>query len=321
MKKAILSIAAATIIAASSLTGCSAPESAQNEKFNIICTVYPIYDWVTEIVGDQENINVSYLLNNGADLHNYQPGADDMIRISGCDMFIYVGGESDEWVNAALDEAVNDDMTVISLLDCINDSNKLLEEEKEGMEPSDEEEEDEAYDEHIWLSLNAAEQCCSEINNKLSSRLPDKSAAFNSGCENYISKLDALDKSYRDTLSAKTENTLIFADRFPFLYLVNDYGLDYYAAFSGCSAETEASFNTIAFLAKKVDELNVSTIFTIEGSDSSIAEAVIDNTTSKSQNIAVLNSAQSISDDDIKNGMTYLSIMENNLEVLKEALK
>ena len=306
------------------LAGCGTQSNEQNnDKLSIVTTIFPEYDWVMNILGDNaENADVTMLLDSGIDLHNFQPTADDIIKISNCDIFIYVGGESDEWVEDALKGVTNKDIIVIDLLESLGDAVKE-EELVEGMEEEDEDEEDQGpeYDEHIWLSLKNASVLCNVIKDALCKADTDYADAYDSNTTAYIEKLDVLDTQYRSAVKAASKKNVLFGDRFPFRYLVDDYGLSYYAAFVGCSAETEASFETIAFLAGKVDELSLSTVLTLEGTDHRIAETVISTTTTKSAKIRSMDSMQSITAADVKNGVTYLSIMEKNLEVLKEALK
>lgn len=305
------------------MCGCGeVPE--KSDKLSIVCTVFPEYDWVREITnGHEENFEITYLLSNGSDMHSYQPTVDDMIKISSCDLFIYIGGESDKWTKDAIKQAKNKDLKTISLLDSLGSSVKE-EEHKEGMQDSDEEdhdhEEQAEYDEHIWLSLKNAETLCNSIAEEIYSLDPENKTDYQNNLTDYCKQLENLDTQYSETLSNIPNKTLIFGDRFPFRYLVDDYGLDYYAAFSGCSAETEASFETITFLSDKIDEINADTIFTIEGSDDSIANAIISSTEKKNQKIAHLNSIQSVNSEQVKNGTTYISIMKSNLDILKEAL-
>lgn len=325
MFKKIISAISAVLISASVLTGCSSAQVKDDSKINIVCTVFPAYDWTRQIIGDSDNINLTYLLGNGSDLHNFQPTADDIIKISDCDIFIYVGGESDEWIEDTLDNAVNKDMKVIKLLDVLADF--VVEEEiKEGMadENNHDEHEDEhetEYDEHIWLSLKNAQKCVNEITTAIISVDSDNNVKYLSNSNDYLADLIKMDKIFTYLFDLNPDSTLIFGDRFPFRYFVEDYNLDYYAAFTGCSADTQASFETITFLAKKADELNTDTIFAIENSDCTIADAVIENTQSKSQNIAVLDSAQSVTNQQINDGVTYLSIMKKNYDVLQEVFQ
>lgn len=333
MKKYI-SILLVAVMAVCCFSACGQGNSNTNtqtkdnndKRIKVVTTIFPEYDWVKEIAGEEAaNMDITMLLDNGVDLHSYQPTADDIMKISDCDLFIYVGGESDAWVEDALKEAVNKDMKVINLLDVLGSSVKE-EEVVEGMEAEEEEEEDGAeeepeYDEHVWLSLKNAKVLCKAIADDLAEIDTENADTYQENEKAYADKLDELDKKYQKTVDSASQKTLLFGDRFPFRYLVDDYGLSYYAAFVGCSAETEASFETITFLAEKVDKLGLKNIMTIEKSDHKIAKTIIKNTKEKNQSILTLDSMQSTTSDDVKKGATYFSIMENNLNVLQEALK
>ena len=318
--KKILSFIIIGAMLVTCLTACDAPEiKKDSNKLQIVTTIFPEYDWVMAILGDKaEDADVTMLLDNGVDLHSFQPTAADIAGISTCDVFIYVGGESDAWVADALSEATNKDMKVINLLDVLGD--KVKEEEAvEGMEAEEEGEEVE-YDEHVWLSLKNAEILVREIADVLGEADPENKDIYTNNADSYIDELRNLDGEYQIVVDNASRDTLLFGDRFPFRYLVDDYGLNYYAAFSGCSAETEASFETIVFLAGKVDDLDLDTILIIENSSDSIAKTIIENTSSKDQQILSLNSMQGTTSKDVEKGTTYLSIMEANLEVLQQAL-
>lgn len=319
MIKRFLSLALCAVMLG--LAGCGAVGAAGGSgKIRVICTTFSCYDWTREIVGDSDGVWLTYLLENGADMHSFQPSAADMVNISGCDVFICVGGESEVWAEDALKEAENKDMKVIKLLEAVG-SNAKEEEFKEGMSGKDDDIGDEVeYDEHVWLSLKNAELVCGEIADVLAASDPDNAEAYRANCAAYTEKLSALDEKYARSMESATQRTLIFGDRFPFRYLFDDYGLDYYAAFSGCAAETEASFDTVTFLAEKAEEIGADTIFTIENSDCRIAQAIIDTATNKDLKTAELDSIQSVSAEDIKAGKTYLSMMEENFEVLKAAV-
>ena len=306
------------------LSGCGGAPAANADRLSVVTTIFPEYDWVRQILGDKaDGVDLTMLLDNGVDLHSYQPTADDMVKISTCDLFIYVGGESDEWVEDALAEAVNQDMVVIDLLDVLGDAVKE-EEVVEGMQGEDEEgdgdEEEAEYDEHVWLSLRNAAVLCEEIAAQLGRLDAANADAYATNAAAYIEKLSALDRQYAAAVDAAPRKTLLFGDRFPFRYLTDDYGLDYYAAFVGCSAETEASFETVVFLANKVDELGLNTVLTIESSDGKLARTIIENTAAASARILQMDSMQSATARDVTSGATYLGAMENNLKVLKEAL-
>ena len=326
MIKKIFTIIASAVIVTGILSGCRSETIIKNkEKVSVVCTIFPEYDWTREILGDHaEDTEITYLLDNGIDLHNFQPSANDMVKISECDMFIYVGGESDGWVDDALSTANNKNMQVINLMEVMGNSAKE-EEMKEGMMPEDEEESEEAveepeYDEHFWTSLRNAELFCTKISDSLCVLDPENADDYKKNLDDYTNKLDNLDKKFEKMITNAPVKTLIFGDRFPFRYFVEDYGLDYYAAFVGCSAETEASFETISFLSGKMDELNADTIYVIENSDKSIAESIIQNTKRKDQSIAELNSMQSVTSEMISDGTTYLVLMEQNYIVLEETL-
>ena len=333
MKK-IITLMLVAVLAVCALSGCGTSKSGEDKndkKIKIVTTIFPEYDWVMQILGDKaDKADVTMLLDKGVDLHSYQPSTADIAKISEADVFIYVGGESDEWVEDVLKQAKNKNLKVINLMDVMGDKAKE-EEVKEGMQPEEEEHAEEAkdgkeeeeveYDEHVWLSLKNAKIFTKKIADVLSEVDKDNAKTYQANYESYAKKLDDLDKKYAEAVASAKNKTLVFGDRFPFRYLVNDYGLDYYAAFVGCSAESEASFETVTFLAKKVDELGLSDVLTIEGKNHKIAKTVIENTKEKNQKVLTLDSMQSTTAKDVKDGATYLGIMEKNLEVLKEALK
>ena len=332
MKK-IITLMLVAVLAVCALSGCGTSKSGEDtkdKKIKIVTTIFPEYDWVMQILGDKaDKADVTMLLDKGVDLHSYQPSTADIAKISEADVFIYVGGESDEWVEDVLKEAKNKKLKVINLMDVMGDKAKE-EEVKEGMQEEEEEHAEEAkdgdeeeveYDEHVWLSLKNAKIFTKKIADVLSEVDKDDAKTYQANYESYAKKLDDLDKKYADAVASAKNKTLVFGDRFPFRYLVNDYGLDYYAAFVGCSAESEASFETVTFLAKKIDELGLGNVLTIEGKNHKIAKTVVDNTKNKDQKVLTMDSMQSTTSKDVKDGATYLGIMEKNLEVLKEALK
>ncbi len=323
----------ALLMLGGALAGCEKQnDTNKTDKLSIVTTIFPEYDWVRAVLGDKaDNAEVTMLLDNGVDLHSYQPTADDIVKISDCDLFLYVGGESDGWVDDALKNATNKNMKVINLLDVLGDSVKT-EEVVEGMQETEHDhdhdhskevstfEDEEEKDEHVWLSLKNAEVLVNAISKSLQELDPDNKDTYAANAAAYIEKLSALDGEYQAAVDAATYKTVVFGDRFPFRYLVDDYGLRYYAAFVGCSAETEASFETVSFLAKKVDELKLPCVLTIEGAQHKIAETIVRNTAEKNQKVLTMDSLQSTSSKDVANGTTYLSVMEKNLSVLKEAL-
>lgn len=301
-------------------TSVFAANAKKSDKLKVVTTIFPEYDWAREIIGDKaSNVELTLLLGNGVDLHSYQPSIQDIAKISTADIFIYVGGESDGWVKDALKNATNKNMKVINLMETLGDKLKA-EEVKEGMQAEEEEDEVE-YDEHVWLSLRFAKILSTEIANALCEKDAANAAAYKANLSAFAAKLDALDSKYAAAVKAGSKNTILFGDRFPFRYFVEDYGLDYFAAFAGCSAETEASFETVIFLSKKVDELGLNSVLKIESSDGKIARTIIQNTKSKNAKVLTMDAIQSTTLKQAKAGATYLSIMEGNLKVIEEALK
>ena len=501
MKK-ITALLLALFVLVGALAGCGKQnDTNKTDKLSIVTTIFPAYDWVRAILGDKaENAEITMLLDNGVDLHSYQPTADDIVKISDCDLFVYVGGESDGWVKNALKSAANRNMKVINLLEVLGDSVKT-EETVEGMQEdghdhghsheeqltendikdrtlSDfagawkslhpyllngdldkfcqhraEEDEDssttkdtylekykaswqcdaekisisgntitftygdgktvsaeytyagyqpkrndegeirsvryqfettsadapkyvqfndhghepgeaehfhiyfgndgfdalmsaktnpffvkdtlsvedildelmghdhgEEADEHVWLSLKNAKTLVAAISDALQELDPGNKDTYAANASAYIEELSTLDGEYQSAVGGAAHKTVLFGDRFPFRYLVDDYGLSYYAAFAGCSAESEASFETVSFLAKKVDELKLPCVLTIEGKNHKLAETIVQSTAGKNQKVLTMDSMQSMTSKDAANGATYLSVMEQNLSVLKEAL-
>ena len=327
----------------------SAPHgtAAENDRPVIVTTIFPLYDWTDQILGPETDAELVMLLDNGADLHSFQPTAQDVMKIATCDLFLYVGGESDDWVDDALREAVNPDLVALNLLDAMGDLAKI-EEHVEGMEADHDhdaaeeheetghteeheetdhtEEQDHAHeeaerDEHVWLSLNNASFLCGVIADALKQIDPDNASRYDENLSAYQDRISSLDASYRETIAQAQGKTLLFGDRFPFRYLTDDYGLSYYAAFSGCSAETEASFETVTFLSGKTDELGLNSVLIIDGGDGKIAQTIVQNTASKNQKILSLNSMQGITGQDVRDGADYLSVMEENLHIIQEALQ
>lgn len=306
-----LKCAAAAILAAFMLlsVGCGAPNVKRSGKINVLCTVFPLYDWARNIAGN--TAEVSLLNENGADMHSYQPTAADIVRLHSCDILIYTGGESEKWVAEVIKQSDNKNLKALNLIELLGD--KAVTEREEGAERRENGDE---TDEHIWLSLKNAEILTDKIAAALSGADNKNKDIYKTNAAKYAERLAALDKEYTEALKNAKHKAMIFADRFPFRYFTEDYGLDYYAAFPGCSAETEASFETVIFLAKKADE-NGDCIFITETSNGDIAKAVNRNTAKRNKKILTLDSMQSVNKKDIKNGLTYISVMQKNLETLK----
>ncbi len=306
------------------------------DRIRIVCTIFPEYDWVKQILGGQaEEAELTLLLKNGADLHSYQPTVWDMKAISEADLFLYVGGESDFWVENALANADNPNCRTLNLMELLSDTVKE-EEDTEGMqtvqghehgmgeyhvhEDAEVLEKEIEYDEHLWLSLRNAQTVCEAVTETLCELDSGHRDIYEQNNREYQEKLQVLDRKYMEAVEQASVPALLFGDRFPFRYLTDDYGIAYYAAFAGCAAETEASFETIVFLAEKAGELGLPAVMKIDGSDGAIARTIAENTKTKDQKVLLLDSMQSVSGQDMEDGENYLSIMERNLEVLKEAL-
>lgn len=358
--KAMTSATSSTSNKSTASTTSETKTDDANKKLSVVCTIFPEYDWIRELVGDKkDNYEITYLLDKGVDLHSYQPTAEDIAKIANCDLFVYVGGESDGWVKDALKESKNDKMQVVNLLETLG-TNVKEEEVVEGMQEEDEHDHDHGkkedadhdhedadhehehkedadhdhdheedghhhdeveYDEHVWLSLRNATSLVNELAVRLQTIDPENKDYYAGTAASYTAKLGDLDSRYLAAVKKAKNKTVLFGDRFPFRYLVDDYGLKYYAAFVGCSAETEASFETVAFLAKKADELKLNNVLVIENSDQKIAKKIIETTNAKDQKIVEMNSMQSVTADQIADGATYLGIMEANLKALEAALK
>ncbi len=302
------------------MTGCSGNKENEDEKITIVTTIFPLYDWARNIIKDSEDVELILLMSNGSDLHNYQPSVNDIIKVTDCDLFILVGGESDEWAEDIVEDREKNGKKTLNLMEQL--SEVLREEEtREGMQEEEEEGEEETeYDEHIWLSLRIAQKACELIRDELSSLDKENGSKYANNCAEYGESIRKLDDEYEKTVNEADRKTILFADRFPFRYMVEDYGLEYYAAFKGCSAESEASFETIKFLAEKVDEKELKYILILENNDGRIARTIIENTAGKNQETAVIDSLQSVTGQDAEKGAGYLQIMQNNLEVLRKVL-
>lgn len=321
--------------------GFSAFAAFAASKKSIVCTTFPQYDWVMNILGDSKSFEVTLLQDNGTDLHSYSPSFKDIATIAKCDLFIYTGGESDEWVEKVLKNKKNAQMMTVNMLESIGDRAKE-EEIVEGMESEEEEHEHEhehdhaeasghhhhhdeeeeiEYDEHVWLSLRNAKIITETISSCIQKIDSANRELYKKNTASYVKQLTLLDEEYKKVVSSSAKKTLLFADRFPFLYLTEDYNLKYYAAFVGCSSAVEASFDTVIFLSKKLDELKLKYVLVIDGSDKKIAKTVIANSTLKNQQILQMDSLQSVTRNDINKGKTYLSGMKYNLDVLRNVLK
>lgn len=301
-----------------SLGGCEASEGGStgtsDGRLSIVTTIFPPYDFVRQIAGDKAEVRM--LLKPGQESHTYEPTAQDILAIQNCDLFIYVGGENDKWTEDILksfDEPVN----TLKMIDCCD----LLDETAlEGMEHEHTENAGHDVhdtDEHVWTSLKNAEKISRAIAEKLSSADENNRDYYTQRLEDYVHRLDELDERFSQAVGSARTRVLVFGDRFPFRYFAEDYGLECYAAFPGCSAETEPSARTLAFLIKKVNEEKLPMVLYIEFSAKSVADSIAEQTGCKT---ALFHSCHNVTQEEIDGGATYLSLMEQNLAVLEEAL-
>ena len=317
--------AAVVILAlAFSFAGCSKTQQASSKGIKVVCATAPLYDWTRKITEGTEGTDLSLVIGNGTDLHSFQPSAKDIVAIKSADVLIYVGGESDGWIRDALKDTSNKNQQVVCLMDVLKDA--IVEEEVvEGMQGEDEHEHEDhddhdheegpEYDEHIWMSLRLTRRSCKAIEEALEKVSSANSAKYKANLEAYDAKLADLDKQYEEMVKGARLDTMVVADRYPFRYLGEDYKLKYSAAFVGCSAETEASFETVKFLADKVKSLDSKAILIIENSEGKLAKTVLETAGKTDVKVEVLDSMQSCGAD-----LDYLKVMTSNLEILKAAL-
>ena len=318
--KQILCLMLALCICVGLFAGCG--RKKDDGRLTIVVTVFPVYDWVRNLLGDRAGeVELVLLEDSGADMHNFQPTIEDIYKISTCDLFVYIGGESDNWVTDTLRAAENKHMVAVGLLAELGTAAREEEEpDGPGSEHDHEHEEVTEYDEHVWLSVKNAKLLCPVLAEKLAQVDAEHAETYRANCAAYAKQLDELDAAFEQAVSVAPGRTVLFADRYPFLYLIKDYGLTAYAAFSGCSAETEASFDMISFLVGKLDGLGLKHILVLEGSSYRIANTIISESAAKDADILEMDSMQSVTPKQISAGTNYLAIMQKNLEVLKQAL-
>ncbi|MBE6734651.1 MAG: zinc ABC transporter substrate-binding protein [Ruminococcaceae bacterium] len=274
-----------------------------SDKLKIIATIFPQYDFARTLGGNL--CDVSMLVSPGTETHSFEPTTSDILELSDCDIFIYTGGESDSWIDSMLRNIQNPDMTVISLMDCVE-----VEEEHQDHNHSH-------TDEHVWTSPVNAITISEKICNVMCEKDSENAEIYRQNFEDYKEKLTDLDETFREITESSLRNTLVFGDRFPLKHFATEYNLDCYAAFSGCSDDTEASAATVATLIDKVKAENIPLILKIELSSDNIAATIQKETGAE---IRTFYSCHNISKDDFENGETYLSLMEKNTETLRAAL-
>ncbi len=392
MTKRLTAAILACLMCVMLLSACTADTSegqtAADGKPTVMCTVFPVYDWVKNITRGSGKFDVRLLTANGGDLHSFQPSAKDIADIKNSELFVYIGGNSDQWADDIADESPQ--LTSLRLFDVLGDS--LAEEnndntavshshggashihtdtaEPDGNHTHDEHIDDnnthdehtddvhshdrhddshthdehshnehadgdhthnihshdghadeKEYDEHIWLSLRLAEKSVTALRDELIALDPENKKIYTANAAEYIAALQSLDKEYMAATEGSRDKTVILADRFPFLYLMQDYGITCYAAFPGCTSDTAASFSTVVYLIERLNEHKKSAVLILEGSNQSVAETVIADSTQKGAAVEVINSCQSVTAQDIQSGASYLDIMRSNLNALKRALQ
>ncbi|AUS97039.1 ABC transporter substrate-binding protein [Clostridium thermosuccinogenes] len=304
------------------LFGCRQSANANSdEKISVVATIFPQYDFVREIAGD--NVDLTMLLPPGSESHSYEPTPQDIIKIKNCDVFICVGGSSEEWLKEIIESMDTSEMKVVYLMDMVD---AVEEEIVEGMEEEhghdddheDEHEEKLEYDEHVWTSPKNAKIIVQAISDMLCEVDAANASEYKKNTESYLAELDELDAAFQAAVDAGIRKTIVFGDRFPFRYFADAYGLEYYAAFPGCSTETEPSAATVAFLIDKVKAENIPVVFHIELSNEKMADAICEATGAKK---LLLHSCHNISKREFERGVTYLDLMKANVEAIKEALE
>ena len=321
MKK-LLCVILALLLTLPLLTGCGF--FGNNDGIRIVCTTFAQYDWIKNIIGDCDTIELSLLIQNGSDPHSYQPTAADIMSISNCDMIVTVGGDSETWVNDAIERSQNKELKKIELatiegmtLHEISSSSHSHSEHDHGHDHHDC-----AFDEHLWLSLNNAMTAVSALTEEICKLDKKNAETYRKNAENYLSKLSALDEEYKNTVEKIPEKDrfVLFADRFPFVYLLADYEIEYQAAFEGCTTDVDATFDTVITLIKAADSHGVSCIAVTESSDKALAKTVMTSTAKKDLKTITLNSLQRVKKKDADNGVSYLGVRKENLSALKSAL-
>ncbi len=328
------------LAACSNTTNTTSTTSTTNNQteeanFSIVTSTFNEYDWLLQVLGNQkENFDITLLLDSGSDMHSYEPSVEDITTISSADLFIYNGGHSHTWVADAIANPINDNFRSINVMERLGDTVQaevLVEgmqtdsgehdhDHEEAHDHSHDQEAGAHDDEHVWLSLNNAMTICEIMGEEVAKIDPVNADDYLANAQNYIETLSDLHKDYEEVMATAQRDTLIFADRFPFLYMMQDYDINYYAAFQGCAAETEASFETIKFLSEKVNELDVNKLLIIDNGLIELAETVISSSEDKDAETLVLHSMQTVTQEEMEAGATYYNYMQENLETLKLAL-
>ena len=311
MKKT-LSITILLAMLCALLSGCGAQSEPEGEGISVVATVFAPYDFARQLVGERGEVTL--LLPPGSEAHSYEPSPKDIIEIQNCDLFIYVGGVSDAWVSDVL-ESVGGEVRTVTLMDCV----ELLEEEHvEGMEVDEDEHEGEIeYDEHVWTSPRNAELICEKIAAALCEADPEGAEEYGTALESYCAQLDELDAAFTEVVENGVRDTVVFGDRFPLLYFAKAYGLNYYAAWPGCADEAEPSAATVTFLIDKVKAEGIPVVFHIELSNEDMADTICNETGAKKM---LFSACHNVTRAQFDAGVTYLELMWQNVDALREAL-
>lgn len=311
MKKT-LSITILLAMLCALLSGCGAQSEPEGEGISVVATVFAPYDFARQLVGELGEVTL--LLPPGSETHSYEPSPKDIIEIQNCDLFIYVGGVSDAWVSDVL-ESVGGEVRTVTLMDCV----ELLEEEHvEGMEVDEDEHEGEIeYDEHVWTSPRNAELICEKIAAALCEVDPEGAEEYGTALESYCAQLDELDAAFTEVVENGVRDTVVFGDRFPLLYFAKAYVLNYYAAWPGCADEAEPSAATVTFLIDKVKAEGIPVVFHIELSNEDMADTICNETGAKKM---LFSACHNVTRAQFDAGVTYLELMWQNVDALREAL-
>ena len=303
------------------LAGCGSI-AQENERISVVATIFPQYDWLRNLIGVEHayRFELHLLIDNRVDLHSFNPSVSDIARVRGADALVYVGGHSDGWVRDVV-RGAPDGLVTMALLPSLGAGWLIMDEVVYCEDCGEVHDFYDFADEHVWMSLRRVMILCRVLAGMLVGLAPDLEEAIMDNLATYLAKLEALEAAYLDMAANAARNAILVADRFPFRYLVLDYGWASYAAFHGCSAETEASFATIINLAERVNALALHTVLITESADGAIARTVIENSHFPNAQVRVLDSIQSVTSQDVADGITFLGIKENNLIVLREALQ
>lgn len=312
MKRLLCALLAAVMML--SLCGCTASYE-KSDKLQVVCTLFPYYDFARVIGGD--NVDVTLLVAAGKETHSFEPTPLDVIRVSKADVFLYNGGESEQWVDGILSSAGKDIPVTAAMMDLIDLAGEEIVEGMQINRHGDEDSDEIEYDEHIWTSPVLAQSICWGICGALCKADWDHAEDYVARTDAYVAQLGELDAAFREVVENGQRSTLVFGDRFPLLYFCKTYGLSYRAAFHGCASDTEPSLATLKFLIDKVNEEQIPVVYTIELSSQKVAQAVAETTGAK---VVTFQSCQQVSRDDFNSGVTYLDLMWDNVDALKEGL-